>query len=151
MYCTGCGTQNDETGTFCVACGLRLGVAENFDFNVRQLEAATARLDSQEWPAYGFVGGLVVGMGSWLILSPSLVWGGWAPDWIYQWLAFFSIWAVVLGISYGIGFIIDDTKLGNIERGEAVHLTSWRFILCAAAGLLFGYWQLENLEFPPFF
>ena len=148
MYCSSCGTQNDASGKFCIACGLRLVVADNSDFNARQLKEARARLDSQEWPAYGFVGSIAVGFASFFIFDEGLVWGGWAPDWIYQWLIFACFWAFVLGLAYGIGFLIDDSKLQNIKEGETVHLTSWRIILCTAAGLVFGYWQLDN---PGFF
>lgn len=142
MYCSTCGENNPASKEFCFACGSKVNMSQEFDFNVRQLQAAETRLKSQQWPAYGFHWGLGIGFAAVLIFSEGWVWGGWAPPWIYEWLTFFSSWAFVLGTAYGIGYLIDDSRLGDIKKGETVRLTSWRFVICIAAGLMFAYWLM---------
>ena len=112
--------------------------------NIKALEEARAQLDSQQWPAYGFIWGFVALMVSLFIFGEGFVWGGWAPDWVLQWLSFISWWVLVLGTSYGIGLAIDDSKLQGVKPGDSFRLTSWRFILCTLTGVGFAYFQLDT-------
>jgi hypothetical protein len=144
MYCSSCGTQLQGSAESCSACGKSLRAQQDIDLNAKALEEARAHLDSQQWPFYGFTWGLVMLMGSFFVFDEGFAWGGWAPDWVLQWLLFISTWVLVLGTSYGIGHTIDDSKLQGVKPGDSFRLTSWRFILCTLTGVGFAYFQLDT-------
>ena len=144
MYCSSCGTQLSEPAESCTVCGQSIKAQQDTDMNIKALEEARAHLDSQQWPAYGFIWGFVALMVSLFIFDESFVWGGWAPDWVLQWLLFIGSWVLVLGTSYGIGLAIDDSKLQGVKPGDSFRLASWRFILCTLTGVGFAYFQLDT-------
>jgi hypothetical protein len=117
---------------------------QDTNLNIKALEEARAHLNSQQWPGYGWVVGFIGIIASNFIFSENFAWGGWAPDWVLQWLMFVTMWVLVLGASYGIGFAIDDSKLQGVKPGDSFRLTSWRFILCTLTGVGFAYFQLET-------
>lgn len=144
MYCSSSGTQLQGSAESCTACGKSLRAQQDIDLNTKALEVARVHLDAQQWPAYGFIWGFVGLSASFFVFDEGFVWGGWAPDWVLQWLLFIGTWVLVLGTSYGIGFVVDDSKLQGVKPGDSFRLTSWRHILCALTGVSFAYWTLDT-------
>ena len=144
MYCFSCGTQVQDAVASCDSCGQSLRDMGSIELNTKELKEARSHLDSQQWPANGFFWALAGLSASFFIFDEGFAWGGWAPDWILQWLFFIGTWVLVLSTSYGIGFVIDDSKLQGVKPGDSFRLTSWRFILCSLTGVGFAYFQLET-------
>lgn len=147
MFCNICGgslRHNSE----CASCG-KTNAQYRLARHEEELDLARKRLERQTWPAYGWMVGFSLIIGSFFLFGYGFAWEGWAPKFITEWVGLISIWSFVVGIGYGIGIFIDDNKLSKVEPGDAFRSSSWRFILAAVAAISLLYYS--NVVYPDFF
>lgn len=121
MFCGFCGEP--VSGSACQACG-RPSAEYARERNAKELEAAIKRLESQSWPAYGFIGGFIATCVFVVVLGEGWPWSGWAPPELSDFALGASLLVFAFGIVYFIGILIDDNRLRNVEPGDPFRVSS---------------------------
>jgi hypothetical protein len=137
VFCSFCGSNLNQKSK-CESCG-QASAQIQVERNQENLLFAQQRLEKEAWPSYGWMVGFFLMIASVVVFGSGFAWEGWAPRFLFDWTGFFSIWIFVLGAGYAIGWVIDDSKLRNVEPGDSFRLTSWRFILASVSGAALLY------------
>jgi uncharacterized membrane protein YvbJ len=104
VYCSKCGTKNEDTATYCVKCGMSLqtGTRES-----RRIERRRAEGECFGLPHGGAIAGIVIGA---LILIWGLLSIAQQQNWISTQIEFWWIAIIVLGILIIAGGIYRSTR-----------------------------------------
>jgi len=146
VFCGFCGSNLNQKSR-CESCG-QISAQIQLDRNQEDLLFSKERLGKEAWATYGWMVGLFLIIAADFVSGLGFAWEGWAPRFLFDWTAFFSIWIFVLGAGYAIGWVIVDSKLHNVEQGDSFRLTSWRFIAASVSGAaLFYYTTAVNSDF----